>query len=85
MKDGQLSGKAAPNTYRAPYTVGQGNSLTIQPPIVTRIGIYDPEYLKEQDYLNYLTRVKSYSETANRLELTGADENGRNIVMVYAK
>jgi biotin carboxyl carrier protein len=81
----RIDGKAAPNLFTSPFLAGQGGALTIQPELITDIRIYYPEYIREKDYFTYLTKVKQYKITANRLELTSTDERGRNIVLIYSK
>jgi hypothetical protein len=85
MKDGQLSGKGAPNLYMAPYTAGPGNSLTIQSLDATKLPIFNPEFIKEKEYFEYLSRIKTYTLGDGRMEFTTADENGRTLVLVFEK
>ncbi|MDR2210836.1 MAG: META domain-containing protein [Spirochaetaceae bacterium] len=84
VDDGRVSGKAAPNRYTAPYQAGANNSLTINPPAGTLMAsVYDPERLREQEYFQYLIRVKSWKINQGRLELYTTDANNREAVLVY--
>ncbi|GHV84824.1 hypothetical protein AGMMS50230_04320 [Spirochaetia bacterium] len=79
----RISGRAAPNRYTAVYQAGANNSLTIQPPTGTRIAVYDPERLREQEYFRYLTAVKSWKLNQNKLELSTVDGNNKEVILVF--
>jgi heat shock protein HslJ len=84
MDAARVSGKAAPNRYTSTYQAGTNNSLTIAPPISTLMAsIYDPERLREQEYFQYLSKVKSWKLNQGKLELYTADANNKEAVLVY--
>ncbi|MDR1307193.1 MAG: META domain-containing protein [Treponema sp.] len=80
----RLSGKAAPNRYISTYQAGENNALTIAPSISTLMAsIYDPERLREQEYFQYLSKVKSWKLNQGKLELYTVDVNNKEAVLVY--
>jgi heat shock protein HslJ len=80
----RLSGKAAPNRYISTYQAREDNSLTIAPPIGTLMAsIYDPVRLREQEYFQYLSKVKSWKLNQGKLELYTTDANNQEAVLVY--
>jgi heat shock protein HslJ len=80
----RISGRAAPNRYTTVYQAGANNALTIQPPITTMMAsIYDPERLREREYFQYLTAVKSWKLNQNKLELYTVDASNKEVVLVY--
>jgi hypothetical protein len=80
----RVSGKAAPNRYTSVYQAGANNALTIQAPISTLMAsIYDPERIREQEYFQYLSRVKSWKLNQGKLELYTTDASNKEVVLVY--
>ncbi|MDR2662176.1 MAG: META domain-containing protein [Treponema sp.] len=80
----RLSGKAAPNRYISTYQAGENNTLTIAPPIGTLMAsIYDPERLREEEYFQYLSKVKSWKLNQGKLELYTTDASNKEAVLVY--
>jgi len=80
----RISGKAAPNRYTTAYKAGADNSLTLLPVISTLMATsFDPERLQEQEYYQYLGRVKSWKLNQKTLELNTADANNKDAVLVY--
>jgi heat shock protein HslJ len=80
----QVTGKAAPNRFTAPYQAGANNALTIQAPAATLMAsIYDPERIHEKDYFEYLINIKSWKLVQGMLELYSSDSDGKETVLVY--
>ncbi|MDR0584778.1 MAG: META domain-containing protein [Treponema sp.] len=80
----QVTGKAAPNRFTAPYQAGANNALTIQPPAATLMAsVYDPERIHEKDYFEYLINIKSWKLAQDMLELYSSDSDGKETVLVY--
>jgi heat shock protein HslJ len=80
----RISGKAAPNRYASVYQAGVNNSLTIQAPVSTMMAsIYDLKGVREQEYFQYLSRVKSWNVNQDKLELYTTDTNNKEVVLVY--
>jgi heat shock protein HslJ len=69
--DGMLSGKAAPNTYGAPYTLGDDQALSIAPARTTlMMGLNQPDVgITEQQYYGYLAQVSRWELTDGQLSL----------------
>ena len=85
--DGErIGGKGAPNRYFTAYQAGANNALTIQPIASTMMAsiISDPQRIREQDYFQYLSKVKNWRIVQNKLELTSADKANKSLVMVYS-
>jgi len=81
----KLSGKAAPNRYSTAYQAGPNNSLTLLPVITTLMApIFEQEYLKEQEYYQYLGGVKSWKLNQKTLELYTTDADKKEAVLVYS-
>jgi len=62
MFDGEKAfGKAAPNRYIAPYTLGKDFAITFKPIAGTlMMGIFTPEGLSEHEYFQLLQNVSSW-------------------------
>lgn len=68
---GRVSGKAAINTYRGPFTAGAEGSLSVGPLASTQIG-GDPKAMEvESDYLRALEAADSYTADAATLTIFG--------------
>jgi hypothetical protein len=84
VDNSRISGKAAPNRYTSMYQAGANNTLTIQPPISTLMAsIYDPERIREREYFQYISRVKSWKLNQGKLELYTTDASNKEVVLVY--
>jgi heat shock protein HslJ len=80
----RVSGKAAPNTFTAPYQVGANNSLKIYQPASTLMApIYDPERIREKEYFQYLVNAKTWKLNGTKLEIATADADGKDATLVY--
>jgi heat shock protein HslJ len=73
--DGQISGSAGCNTYRAGYSVA-GQRIKIDPPAATRKMCTAPEGVMEQEqmFLAALARSQSYGISGNRMVLMTEDK-----------
>ena len=73
--NGTLSGSAGCNNFTASYQA-EGNRLTIGPAATTRKHCAEPDGImqQEQEYLDALARVRTYTLKTGLLELR--DENG---------
>jgi heat shock protein HslJ len=69
---GQISGRAACNTYRASYTE-RADGVTFGPIATTRMACQGPVGTAETAYLRKLAAVTSFEVTTTRLTLTGPD------------
>jgi heat shock protein HslJ len=80
----RISGIGFPNRYFAPYTVGEGNSLSIGIMGSTKMASFlEIDGLKEDEYFAYLANVKSQTIRDGKLELTSSGKNGEPVVLIY--
>jgi heat shock protein HslJ len=78
------SGKAAPNRFRMPVTVGDDGALTVLPPAATLMAAFgEPDVLKENEYLQYLTNSKRIQVSDDRLVLETADADGQSVSLTF--
>jgi hypothetical protein len=78
------SGKAAPNRFRMPVTVGDDGALTVSPPAATLMAAFgEPDVLKENEYLQYLTNSKRVQVSDDRLVLETADADGQSVLLTF--
>ncbi|GHV82831.1 hypothetical protein AGMMS50212_01710 [Spirochaetia bacterium] len=79
-----INGRAAPNTYFAPYAAHEGKSISLRPITgtlhATEINIGG---LMESEYYWYLQRINRWELSGNVLELFLTPVAGQNIVMRY--
>lgn len=83
----RLSGTGAPNRYMAPYTLGEDQSITVQPIAGTLMAAFrEPERLKEHDYFTYMENVYkwNYDKKAKQMELYSKNANEKEAVLVYS-
>jgi heat shock protein HslJ len=80
----RLSGKGAPNTFVAPYTLGENQALAIQAPASTLMAaLREPDALKENEYFGYLSRVSAWTIQGDRLFLLTSDSSGDEALLVF--
>jgi heat shock protein HslJ len=79
----RLNGKAAPNQYSAPYTLGMDQTLSIGPPAATLMMAFREPELKEHDYFTYLSRVSHWIFNKDKLELYTSGEDGAEAVLIF--
>ncbi|MDR3334622.1 MAG: META domain-containing protein [Treponema sp.] len=81
----QISGKAAPNRYRAPYTLGEEQAISFQPIAGTlMISIGNPEGLTEREYYDYLEGVYRWTVSGGVLELHTRTQDGAEAVLIFS-
>ncbi|MDD3857470.1 MAG: META domain-containing protein, partial [Methanoculleus sp.] len=83
FSDGNVTGNAGCNSYRADYRT-DGANLTIEAPISTKMYCGEPEGVMEQEnrYLTLLESVAGYRIDGNRLDLL--DESGATLLTYSA-
>ena len=85
FQDGQVNGRAAPNTYGGPYTEGSGGVLDIGLLRSTMMAsFYEMEALKEHGYFAYLHNVYRWNLANGNLELYSRGADGVETVLVFA-
>ena len=81
-----FSGKGAPNTYSAPFAVGDNFDISVQPVNTTQMAVLtQPEKLIEHDFLVYIQNMYGWKLADEKLELTTKGESGGEIKMIFAK
>ena len=81
---GRVSGVGAPNRYFAPFTLGEGQSITIQNIAGTLMApLFEPEKLKEHEFFVYLQNTSKWDLVKGQLELYTRDENRAETVLVF--
>jgi heat shock protein HslJ len=80
----RLGGIGHPNRYFAPYTAGEGNSLSIGRAAATlMVPFFEIDGLREREYFAYLANVRNWDIRNGKLELASSGENGEAVVLVY--
>jgi hypothetical protein len=83
--DREVSGKAAPADYSAPYVLSPPQTLTFRELTIDRDEkSIAPERLREAEYFEYLKKISRWGYTGGRLELYSADSTGNEVVMFFA-
>ncbi|MCL2209665.1 MAG: META domain-containing protein [Treponema sp.] len=86
FNDGTLHGKGAPNTYSAPYTLSEGNTIRIALMRSTLMAaIQEPESLREHDFYNYMQNSYKWNVVNDKLELYSKIDSGSEIVLIFVK
>jgi heat shock protein HslJ len=80
----RLGGKGAPNRYSAPYTLGNGQTLSIGPAAATLMAAFREPELKEHDYFAYLGKVSRWNYEEGKLELyISLGESGEGVLVFH--
>jgi heat shock protein HslJ len=83
--DGErLAGKGAPNRYTAPYQLGEGDAISIQPIAGTLMASFqEPPGLGEREYYNYLEKVSRWGLAQEVLHLYTQNSAGEEAVLAF--
>jgi heat shock protein HslJ len=83
--DGErLAGKGAPNRYTAPYQLGEGDAISIQPIAGTLMASFrEPPGLGEREYFNYLEKVSRWDLAQDELRLYTLNPVGEEAVLMF--
>jgi heat shock protein HslJ len=75
--DKNISGKAAPNRYTAPYSLGEGGVISVKPAASTLMAAVDAaiDGLGEKEYLRILEKISRWEHKENKLFIYGTDGN----------
>ena len=80
----RISGKAAPNRYFSPYTLGADQEISISPIAGTfMMSLVEPEGIQEREYFNYLEQVNQWLLSGDKLEFHTETPEGDPITLVY--
>jgi len=81
-----VSGTGAPNKYTAPYTLGDGDAITIQEMKSTLMApLVQPEKLQEQAFYNYMKSVEKWSVDNGNLVLHSKASNGKAVKLIFVQ
>lgn len=79
-----ISGTGAPNNYLAPYTLGEGQTISIMPIRSTLMAsLWQPESLKEQEFFLYMQNVYEWKTDKKNLELHSKTEDNRDVKLIF--
>jgi len=82
--EGRAFGKASPNRYTAPYTLGAGNKITFGLAASTMMmGLVEPVGLNEHGYFILLSKVSAWNVVNNQLVLYTVNDDGEKITMLF--
>jgi len=80
-----LSGTASPNSYSAPYTLGERQAITISPMRSTKMAtLLQPEKLREERYYEYMQNAYEWEISNGRLLIHSKTEDGRDIRLMFS-
>jgi len=83
FKDGSVSGMGMPNRFFGPYTAS-GMNLSMQNLAGTKMAaLKEPDGLKENEYLSYLSRVTRWNLNGGKLELLSSNSSGSEAILVF--
>ena len=79
-----VSGTGSPNLYSAPYTLGQGQAITINLMRSTLMAsLFEPERLPEHQFFSYMQNVHQWRIRNGRLELLSKTDDGSDVRMAF--
>lgn len=85
FQDAMVSGRGMPNSFRGPYTLGDGQSITFGPMATTMMAAFmEPDELVEHEFFLYLYNAFMWDVYEGNLELHTTDEAGAVVVLVFA-
>ncbi|MCL2443927.1 MAG: META domain-containing protein [Treponema sp.] len=84
--DQTMSGVGAPNRFSAPYTLSDNQAISVLPARATLMAsLWEPEYLKEHDYFNYITNSFKWNIVNGNFELSSRTGDGRDVRLVFER
>jgi heat shock protein HslJ len=82
--EGRLRGVGAPNRYFGPYTLGGNKTISVGLLAGTMMAaIFEPEELKENEFLDYLSKTSRWDLKSGKLELYSANSSGAETVLIF--
>jgi heat shock protein HslJ len=85
IDDQTISGAGAPNRYSAPYSLGEGQKISVQLVKTTLMApIREPEKLREHDFFTYIQYIYEWNFVDMHLELKSKTTGGDDVVLVLA-
>ena len=84
VDDARFSGKAAPNTYNMPYTLGENQLISIMPGMTTLMApLFQPERLREHDFFQFMNNVYKWELQEGKLVFSSKAEDEREIQLIF--
>jgi len=84
FEEAMVYGMAMPNTFRGPYTLGQGQEITFGPMATTMMAAFmEPEEITEHVFLTYLYNVFGWNIAYDNFELHTTSGDGAVVVLVF--
>jgi len=84
VDDTRFSGKAAPNTYNMPYTLGENQSITLLPGMTTLMApLFQPERLREHDFFQFMNNIYKWELKEGKLIFSSKAEDEREIQLIF--
>ena len=81
----RVYGKAMPNTFRGPYTLGADRAITFENMAMTLMAAFmEPEELNEYEFMGYLHNSFAWNMAGGNFELHTTDARGAETVLVFA-
>jgi heat shock protein HslJ len=86
FQDGQISGSGGCNSYNGSFSLSEDNPflITIGPLASTQMACPEPILNQETAYLIALERVSRWGYAYGRLALAYTDDQGNNVVLLFA-
>jgi len=82
----RVNGVGAPNRYFGPYTVDSNNTLSIGLLASTMMAaLFEPEGLKENEFLDYLSKAKHWDIRSKKLRLYSVNSAGADTVLIFGQ
>jgi heat shock protein HslJ len=83
MDDQTISGKGAPNNYSAPYTLGEGQKISVNVVRATLMApLREPEKLREHDFFTFIQNIYEWNIAGSNLELKSKTADGEDVVLI---
>jgi heat shock protein HslJ len=81
----RVSGVGFPNRYFAPYSLAEKQAINIKPIAGTLMAtLFEPEQLKEREYLAYLENTDQWNLVKENLELRSKNNEGATVFLVFS-
>ncbi|ACC98555.1 Heat shock protein [Elusimicrobium minutum Pei191] len=84
FSEDRVSGKAAPNRYFGPFTLGEKNEISFKHFGSTMMmGIKTPEGLAEHEYFQLMSKVYQWSYSKGQLFLYAKNNNDEKVLLIF--
>ena len=80
-----ISGRAAPNLYSGPYTLGDKQSISVMPMRTTMMAsFYQNDKLSEHDYVNYVQNAYKWNLVNGNREFLSKNQSVMDVKLVFS-